>query len=160
MKKLILVLISFVMIVSAPCTAYAYKQTKNNLKGCNVSGCKHTRFGDGYYCSDHKCAVYECNSLRETNSKYCHKHKGTTAKKTMVYGKEEKSTYTYKKTKKSSTSTSKSKWKTYDPYDASEYKDADSFADDKYEEFLDYEDYDDEDEAYDAAVDYWNDYND
>ena len=33
-----------------------------------------------------------------------------------------------------------------------------SLADDKYEEFYDYEDdYDDEDEAYDAAVDYWYD---
>ncbi|MBP5607276.1 MAG: hypothetical protein J6X66_03290 [Lachnospiraceae bacterium] len=34
---------------------------------------------------------------------------------------------------------------------------AQDFADDKYEEFFDYEDdYDDEDEAYDAAEDYWN----
>ena len=47
--------------------------------------------------------------------------------------------------------------KTYDPYDANEYKSAQDFADDKYEEFFDYEDdYEDEDEAYDAAEDYWD----
>ncbi len=44
----------------------------------------------------------------------------------------------------------------YDPYDVHKYKSAQDFADDKYEEFFDYEDdYEDEDEAYDAAEDYW-----
>ena len=38
-----------------------------------------------------------------------------------------------------------------DSYNSSRYKDADSFADDYYEEFYDYGDYED---AYDAAVDY------
>ena len=48
--------------------------------------------------------------------------------------------------------------KKYDSYDVYDYKSAQDFADDKYEEFYDYEDdYDDEDEAYDAAEDYWND---
>ena len=43
-------------------------------------------------------------------------------------------------------------------YDVHKYSSGQSFADDKYEEFYDYEDdYDDEDEAYDAAEDYWND---
>ena len=46
--------------------------------------------------------------------------------------------------------------KRYDPYDVDDYKSAQDFADDKYEEFFDYEDdYEDEDEAYDAAEDYW-----
>lgn len=45
-----------------------------------------------------------------------------------------------------------------DPYDGDKYKSSQDFADDKYEEFYDYEDeYEDEDEAYDAAEDYWND---
>lgn len=48
-----------------------------------------------------------------------------------------------------------------DTYDVYNYKSAQEFADDKYEEFYDYEDdYDDEDEdeAYDAAEDYWYDH--
>ena len=64
---------------------------------------------------------------------------------------------TKSKSKNKSTSKSKSK-KGYDPYDVHDYKSAQDFADDKYEEFYDYEDdYEDEDEAYDAAEDYWND---
>lgn len=49
--------------------------------------------------------------------------------------------------------------KKYDYYDVYDYKSAQDFADDKYEEFYDYEDdYEDEDEAYDAAEDYWRDH--
>lgn len=56
-----------------------------------------------------------------------------------------------------STSKSKSSKKSYDPYDADKYTSADDFAEDKYEEFYDYEDdAEDDDDAYDAAVDYWN----
>ncbi len=48
---------------------------------------------------------------------------------------------------------------TSDPYDVKKYNSSQSFADDKYEEFYDYEDYyDDEDEAYDDAEDYWDEY--
>ncbi len=44
-----------------------------------------------------------------------------------------------------------------DPYNVYSYGSAQDFADDKYEEFFDYEDdYDDEDEAYDAAEEYWD----
>ncbi len=47
--------------------------------------------------------------------------------------------------------------KDYDLYDVQKYNSAQEFADDKYEEFYDYEgDFEDEDEAYDAAEDYWN----
>ncbi len=61
---------------------------------------------------------------------------------------------TYSKTK-SKGGSAKSK-KKYDHYDVYDYKSAQDFADDKYEEFFDYEDdYEDEDEAYDAAEDYW-----
>ena len=41
-------------------------------------------------------------------------------------------------------------------YHVEDYRSSQDFADDKYEEFYDYEDdYEDEDEAYDAAEDYW-----
>ena len=56
-------------------------------------------------------------------------------------------------------SSSKSNKKKYDTYDVYNYKSAQEFADDKYEELYDYEDdYDDEDEAYDAVEDYWYDH--
>ncbi len=46
----------------------------------------------------------------------------------------------------------------YDPYDADDYDSAEEFADEKYQEFYDYEDdFEDHDEAYDAAEEYWND---
>ena len=54
-------------------------------------------------------------------------------------------------------SKAKTKQKTYDPYDACKYQDADSFADDKFEDFFDYDDFEDEDEAHEAAVEYWED---
>ncbi|WP_026522832.1 hypothetical protein [Butyrivibrio sp. VCB2001] len=69
--------------------------------------------------------------------------------------------YGSKKSENSTTtspSNNSSSKKIYDPYDVHDYKSAQDFADDKYEEFYDYEDdYEDEDEAYDAAEDYWND---
>ncbi len=56
----------------------------------------------------------------------------------------------------SSATKKKKKKKKKDTYGVYDYADAQSFADDKYEEFYDYEDdYEDEDEAYDAAEDYW-----
>ena len=71
----------------------------------------------------------------------------------------------YKKSYSNSTGSGSSKSsgssrKKSDSYNSSRYKDADSFADDYYEEFYDYEDYEDDDDAYDGAVDYWNDRND
>ncbi|SDB07674.1 hypothetical protein SAMN02910298_00261 [Pseudobutyrivibrio sp. YE44] len=50
-------------------------------------------------------------------------------------------------------------YKKKDIYDSSRYKDADSFAEDYYEEFYDYDDYEDDDDAYDGAVDYWEEWN-
>ncbi|WP_155832304.1 hypothetical protein [Butyrivibrio sp. MC2013] len=48
--------------------------------------------------------------------------------------------------------------KDYDPYDVHDYGSSKSFADDKYDEFYDFEDeFEDEDDAYDAAEDYWDD---
>ena len=59
-------------------------------------------------------------------------------------------------TPNSKTGTAASSGKKKDPYDVYSYDSAQAFADDKYEEFFDNEDdYEDEDEAYDAAEDYW-----
>ncbi|WP_035764933.1 hypothetical protein [Butyrivibrio sp. NC2002] len=97
-----------------------------------------------------QCAKSGCTRKRSTGSIYCYEHKPTTASSSS-------SSYSSKKSSsKKSYSSSKKKYDSYDVYD---YKSAQDFADDKYEEFYDYEDdYDDEDEAYDAAEDYWNDH--
>lgn len=98
-----------------------------------------------------QCAKSGCTRKRSTGSIYCYEHKPKATTSSSSYS-NSKST-----AKKKSSSSGKSK-KSYDYYGVQDYKTAQDFADDKYEEFYDYEDdYEDEDEAYDAAEDYWND---
>lgn len=138
------------------CNSHASEYvSKEGYTTCSVSGCmkEATR---GSYCSSHACMRGGCNNKRVDGSNLCSTHgsKGTTSKsssKTTT----QKSTSSYSSKKRNSKSTTKK----YDQYDVYNYKSAQDFADDKYEEFYDYEDdYDDEDEAYDAAEDYWNDH--
>lgn len=87
----------------------------------------------------------EAAGKNKTTSSYS---SGKSKKNTKKKDKSSKKTSTKKKTKSSK--------KNSDPYDVHDYKSAEEFADDKYEEFYDYEDdYEDEDEAYDAAEEYW-----
>ena len=89
-------------------------------------------------------------------SKYEYKKPSTSTKSEKTGS---KSTGSSDSTPSKSTGNVSGKGKKSDPYDAHKYKSAQDFADDKYEEFYDYEDdFDDEDEAYDAAEDYWNDH--
>lgn len=84
------------------------------------------------------------------------KARNQASKKTTTTKSTSSGSNTYKSTGTNKSKSNKSK--SYDPYDVHDYKSAQDFADDKYEEFYDYEDdYEDEDEAYDAAEDYWND---
>ncbi len=126
---------------------------ENGYRVCAVSGCYDKARSKGCYCSKHSCREKDCNSRSVTGSwGYCSKHdpgKKSASSSTT-------STKKYYSGKKSSSSSTKKKYDIYDVYD---YKSAQDFADDKYEEFYDYEDdYEDEDEAYDAAEDYWNDH--
>ncbi len=77
----------------------------------------------------------------------------------VVYSKGGSSSNSNSNSSNSSNSSSGSHGRT-DYYNSGRYNDADSFADDYYEEFYDYEDYEDDDDAYDGAVDYWNEWND
>ncbi len=120
------------------------------------SECYGRRCSDSDYCYNHKCMNSYCHNKKASGSDYCTAH---APKKKTTTTKNSSSTSTKKKnssstsTKKKNSSSSKKK---YDAYDVYNYKSAQDFADDKYEEFYDYEDYyDDEDEAYDAAEDYW-----
>ena len=122
---------------------------EKGYKVCSVTGCYDHACSGGIYCSTHTCRNKDCWNKAEEKGGYCSKHnpkKSTTS-----------SSYSSKKnnsvSKKNSSGSSKKKYDSYNVYD---YKSAQDFADDKYEEFYDYEDdYDDEDEAYDAAEDYW-----
>jgi hypothetical protein len=100
---------------------------------------------------------------KEENTQYCYREKSNTTTKSEGYRSKSKATTKNKgyraksKAPSGSTSKGKSSKKSYDPYDADKYTSADDFAEDNYEEFYDYEDdAEDDDDAYDAAVDYWN----
>ena len=110
--------------------------------GCNIYVTKNSR-----YCYEHQCHKNGCYNQKMSGSDYCSTHQS----KKRYYGSTGK--------KSSYSGHSSGSGRKYDTYGVYDYKDAQSFADDMYEEFYDYEDdYDDEDEAYDAAVDYWHDH--
>ena len=139
---------------------------------CAVSGCYGRPAKGHIYCSRHECQEKDCQSKKEADSSYCKNHQpktstskssGSKSSSSKSYSGTAKSkTYTYKsqtgtsQSGNSRSSSGKTIKKKYDAYDVYNYKNAQDFADDKYEEFYDYEDdYEDEDEAYDAAEDYW-----
>ncbi len=104
------------------------------------------------------CIKSGCTRKRSTGSSYCYVHKPSSGSSSSYSGSSYKSnSYSSgKSSSKKSSSYSGKSGKSYDYYGVHNYKSAQDFADDKYEEFYDYEDYyDDEDEAYDAAEDYW-----
>lgn len=146
---------------------------KKEIKVCAAYGCYDTAVGS--WCYYHTCREKNCTNKVAEDSKYCYTHSpkkatsSTGTSKIEVFSNKHYNTkssasktttskYTSKNTQTKSSSSKKSSKKTKDYYDVYNYRSAQDFADDKYEEFFDYEDdYEDEDEAYDAAVDYWND---
>ncbi len=129
------------------CSTHAAEYAREKgMVFCGASGCNKYVTKSSRYCYEHQCHKNGCNNQKKSGSDYCSSHQPKT------------NPYSGSARKKSSYS-SKSSNKKYDPYDVYSYKDAESFADDKFEEFYDYEDdYDDEDEPYDAAEDYWYDH--
>ncbi len=163
---------SFAIIIALSLLASAFI-SETAFAGTNRMTCFETRCHNYcvpgcYYCHTHKCAMRDCPYGKTSGSIYCSKHK-----KSMSLSSSTKSSYTTKKTTSSSstrkykfgskysgykkkTSSSSSKKNRADTYDVHSYSDPQSFADDKWEEFYDYEDdSEDEDEAYDAAEEYW-----
>ena len=146
--------------------SYCYKHR------CEHKGCTSKRVDGSNFCSTHKkegeAAVAELIKKNGLTSGTVKKVTGnsssggsTTKSTTTTKSSSSGSVKTVKKAATSSARTTgssgtKKSTKKYDIYDVYSYKDAQSFADDRYEEFFDYEDdYEDEDEAYDAAEDYW-----
>ncbi len=130
------------------CKTHAAEYAKEEgLVFCGAARCTKYVTKSSRYCYTHQCRKSGCNNQKMSGSDYCSSHQP------------KKNTNSVSAGKRSSYSSTGSK-KKYDTYNVYSYKDAQSFADDKYEEFYDYEDdYEDEDEAYDAAVDYWYDHN-
>ena len=95
------------------------------------------------------CIKSGCTRKRSTGSSYCYVHKPSSSSSSS-------SSSSYSSGKSSSKKGSSYSGKSYDYYGVHNYKSAQDFADDKYEEFYDYEDTDDEDDAWDEAYDYWN----
>ena len=138
------------------CNRHAAEYARNQgYIPCSAYGCYRKPSKGHSYCSTHECSNSDCHNIKVSGSDYCKSHqpKPVTTKKTATT----KSSYSY--TPKKTGSSTGSSTKKYDPYNVYSYKSAQDFADDKYEEFFDYEDdYEDEDEAYDAAEDYWYDH--
>ena len=138
MKKSIIsvFLIALVLIFVTPIPAEAKEEI---TQSCSTEKSKTTTKSRGYRA---KSKATTKNKGYRAKSKAPTKNKGYKSKSKAPSG---------------STSKSKSSKKIYDPHDADKYNSADDFAEDKYEEFYDYEDdAEDDDDAYDAAVDYWN----
>lgn len=172
MKRVITTILMTVLMVSIFATnkmdvsAYTRK--------CSESGCSNNAEGSSRYCYWHKCRINNCTSKRSSGSEYCSNHKckssGCSSSAYYTSGKwkgycnncawkEAEKQGVVKKnassSSKKSSSRSSKKMKA-DPYNVYAYKSAREFADDKYEEFYDYEDeFDDEDDAWDEAYDYW-----
>ena len=97
------------------------------------------------------CAEYGCKKSRWNGSIYCMEHE-------QQYGKKRKKKNSHTQTIKSNTYQNTDNTgntgefrRTYDPYDVSDYRDGDDFAEEWAEEFGD----GDYDSGYDDAYDYW-----
>lgn len=158
-KRLFGIVIALSLIITAFLTETVFAGTYHI--SCFETGCKNYCIPHCYYCHTHKCAISGCPYGKTAGSSYCSSHKesktSSSGKKSSYSTKKYNTGSSYSKKKKSSYSSSSKKGKA-DTYDVHSYKDSQSFADDKWEDFYDYEDdYDDEDEAYDDAEDYWYD---
>ncbi len=131
---------------------------------CAVTGCYDKPSTGHIYCHRHECREDKCKSKKEAGSDYCKNHQPKKSTSKSSTGSKYSTGKSYSGSKNSTSKSGSSKSSTgksttrkkYDSYDVYSYKSAQEFADDKYEEFYDYEDdYEDEDEAYDAAEDYW-----
>ncbi len=179
MKKSRIVLM--IAVVLSSINAFSPVEVMAGTRVCGKNGCQRQGGANGtVYCATHAaelarekgyvyCGAYGCNKYVTKSSRYCYEHQchknGCSNQKKS--GSDYCSTHQPKKTTYSGSTRRNSSYsghssgsgRKYDTYGVYDYKDAQSFADDMYEEFYDYEDdYDDEDEAYDAAVDYWYDH--
>ena len=129
---------------------------------CAYEHCYNRPVGGHFYCTEHECSFADCKSVCDHSGIYCKYHKDFMEYKDSIAEFDFKKTDASDKTVTASSNrrkTRSSSMKKYDTYDVYSYSSAQDFADDKYEEFYDYEDdYEDEDEAYEAAEDYWNDH--
>lgn len=173
MKRIITTIIALVVLLSI----FSADKIQANAytKKCNASGCTENAVSGGNYCYGHTCRYTDCKNMRASGSTYCSSHtcKASGCQSSAYYTSGKWKGYcnncAWKEAErqgliKNSTTNTSSKngsssgknGKKSDPYNVYEYKSASAFADDKYEEFYDYEDdFDDEEDAWDEAYDYW-----
>ncbi len=152
LKKISLMIMILVFTLSLN-TLAVFAGTRTCLKRY----CEKEAVKGGCYCIYHTCAEPGCYAEVSSSNEKCEKHKNHYNSNT--FKNKSKTGVTSSQTKRNNVKSgvrSSSSGKKKDTYDVYSYKSARDFADDKYEEFYDYEDdFDDEDEAYDAAEDYW-----
>ena len=177
MRKKIMALIVIAVIVIGELYAMPLRAVAGDPQ-CSASGCKNSRASGSTYCSTHTCHHGSCKSKILSGSKYCSSHTcaqsgcyrevNSANSKCSIHKNSTGSSATAATTTAASTGSrpytytssgsiiSTASGRRTDPYNVYSYSSAQDFADDKYEEFFDYEDdYEDEDEAYDAAEEYW-----
>ena len=62
MKKIMLIAIFLLIVISVPVLANKY--SLRSAEKCTVRGCREDRYEDSPYCRYHKCGIYRCNSRK------------------------------------------------------------------------------------------------
>ena len=153
MKKIMITTFLFLMMLSMPVLAGSYRSRSYSSDRCCAGGCNGRRYNSSYYCSEHKCVIYDCKNKRGSDGMYCatHHNQYYHVMKNHYSGKSSSGSSYRRSGSKTTGSNSRSKRSTFDPDD----HDIEAYYDDNRDEFDDYED------AYDAFLDdedAWDDY--
>ena len=108
---------------------------EKGYKACHVTGCYAYANKDSSYCWRHECRERSCKNMSEGSSGYCVKH-NIDNKSNGTASKNHKTIKTSSGSHSRLKDSSGTKKKIYDPYDVYNYKSAQDFADDKYEELF------------------------
>ena len=162
MKKTMMIVILFLIVISVPVLAGRYKS--HSTEKCTACGCNENRYEGSPYCRYHKCGIFKCNSRSAPVGVLCPFHreqqdqklkrnnrKSSSGNASQSRGKSSASGSSSYRRRSSVSRSSGSSKSSFDPDD----HDIESY----YDDFRD--EYDDYDDAYDGFLDdedVWDDY--
>ena len=73
MKKVMMIVFLFLIVISVPVLAGKYKT--RSAEKCTARGCDEDRYEGAPYCRYHKCGIYGCNSKRAPGGVLCPFHR-------------------------------------------------------------------------------------
>ena len=62
MKRIIFASLILVMLLTVPVMAGTYTKRSSSFDKCLAGGCSARRYNGSYYCSEHKCCIYDCTT--------------------------------------------------------------------------------------------------